>query len=154
MEKYNDITGLTPQQEKAVVLLASGNNVTDTAKQLKIERSTIYQWSERENFQAYYNMLCKEIQSNTKNCLFGLLDDAFNAIKESLNSENPNVRLKAALSVIDRTNIAEIGLADPIELIRRKCTEKTMWDVDCSMGEKFDEDRFDKLLHENNLKEK
>ncbi len=35
---------LTPQQQSALSLLVSGNSIAETAKQLKIDRSTIHRW--------------------------------------------------------------------------------------------------------------
>jgi transposase-like protein len=55
MDKVNTETGLTPLQEKAVSLIVNGKSYSDTAKELKIDRSTLYAWSNRINFQAYGN---------------------------------------------------------------------------------------------------
>ena len=149
MEKFNKITGLTPQQEKAAVLLASGKTMTETAKAVKIERSTLYQWIEKVNFKAYFNSLIKEIRDNTKNGLFGLIDEAYKAIRESLKSKNESVKLKAALSIIDRLQDVKIGNTDPIQMIRNQCTHQFDFDI---MGTSvFDEERFEQLLKENNL---
>ena len=36
------LTGLTPQQEQAAMMLASGENLTAVARQLNLNRSTLY----------------------------------------------------------------------------------------------------------------
>ena len=149
MERVNIATGLTPQQEKAAVLLASGKTMTETAKEVKIERSTLYQWAEKPNFKAYYNSLVKEIQDNSKNSLFGLIDEAFKSLRESLKSKNESVKLKAALSVIDRLQNVEVGETDPVQIIKRLCTQN--YEFDFPFNSSFDKERSEKLMKENNL---
>jgi hypothetical protein len=85
--------------------------------------------------------------------MFGLAEEALKAIKESLKSENPNVRLKAALSVIDRIVDADVGITNPVELIRHKCTEEDDWTAGFFDNQKLDSERFQQLLKENNLTE-
>lgn len=151
MGTISKTTGLTPQQEKAVVLLATGHNMTSTAKQLNIERSTLYQWGAKDGFKAYFNTLISEIQENTKNSLFGLLDEALETLKNSLKSKNESVKLKAALCIIDRVKDVEVGQTDPIKMIREKCTHTfDGFEVDY-FKEAFDEVRFEKLVLDNNL---
>jgi hypothetical protein len=41
---------LTPQQQSALSLLVSGNSIAQTAKKLKIDRSTIHRWMLLEVF--------------------------------------------------------------------------------------------------------
>ena len=40
-------SGLTPIQEQAAILLASGENVTSVSEKLNLNRSTIYQWQQK-----------------------------------------------------------------------------------------------------------
>lgn len=151
MEKFNKITGLTPQQEKAVILLASGQTITEVAKHLNIERSTLYQWGAKANFKAYFNSLTKEIQDNTENCLFGLLEEALKTLRDSLNSKNESVKLKAALSIIDRTKDIKVGETDPVQMLRKQCTHTfDAFEFDFTK-EAFDGARFEKLMLDNNL---
>ena len=149
MEKFNKVTGLTPQQEKAAVLLISGKTMTETAKAVKIERSTLYQWSEKANFRAYYNSLAKQIRDAHKHSLFGLIDEAYKTIRESLKAKNESLKLKAALSIIDRVKDIEAGETDPKEIIRKQCTVYNKFEY---LGDTtFDQKRFEQLLKENNL---
>lgn len=153
MEKFNKITGLTPQQEKAVALLASGQTITETAKQLNIERSTLYQWGTKANFQAYFNTLVKEIQDNTENCLFGLLDEALKTLRDSLSSKNESVKLKAALSIIDRIKDVKVDETDPVQMLRKQCTHTVdLFEMEFTK-DAFDTARFERLMLDNNLSE-
>jgi len=149
MEKFNRTTGLTPQQEKSAILLASGKTITETAKEVRIERSTLYQWAEKANFRAYFNSLAKQIMEAHKNSLFGLIDEAYKALGESLKSKNESLKLKAALSIIDRVKDIEIGETNPVKMIEKQCTKYNKFEflVDTT----FDQKRFQQLIKENNL---
>jgi phage terminase small subunit len=53
---------LNPKQTKAALLLARGDTVTATAKQVGVNRITIHQWlKEDDNFNAYLNSLKREL---------------------------------------------------------------------------------------------
>jgi transposase len=154
MDKMDKIdnTGLTPKQKKAAVLLASGKSMTETAKEVKIERSTLYQWAEKANFKAYYNSLVKELQTISVNSLFGLADKAFEVLRESLKAKNENVRLKAALNIIDRIKNVKVGETDPVQMLRKECT--ISYDAfNIFNNVEFNKERFERLLKENNLSE-
>lgn len=117
----NRETGLTPIQEKAVILLLSGKSITDVSNELDIDRGTIYQWQGKETFQAYYNNLAGKIQLETESQIYGLYEKAITAISESLQSENENIKLKTATWVLDKIQSQTIGETDPKESIRKNC---------------------------------
>ena len=94
------VTGLTPIQEQAAVLLASGESVTEVAEKVNVNRATIYLWQQKINFQCFYNQQCQIIQDNIRNGLCGLYANALQAVKDSLKSSNEALRLKAAIYVI------------------------------------------------------
>lgn len=45
--------GVTPQQEQAASLLASGMAIREVADQLEIHRPTLWHWRQLETFQAF-----------------------------------------------------------------------------------------------------
>ena len=49
------VTGLTPVQEQAAMLLASGESVTEVASKVNVNRATIYLWQQKINFQCFLN---------------------------------------------------------------------------------------------------
>lgn len=69
LTKSTQVTGLTPQQEQAAILLASGEGVTEVADKLNVNRATIYLWQQKINFQCFYNQQCQIIQDNIRNGL-------------------------------------------------------------------------------------
>ena len=50
--KINKDTELTPVQERAIYLLASGKSITDVAKEINTDRGTIYNWFLLSEFKA------------------------------------------------------------------------------------------------------
>ncbi len=148
-DAINKETGLTPLQEQAVVLLLSGNNVTAVSKTLKIDRSTIYHWQQKENFQAFYNNLQQQIKFETETGLMGMFDEAIQTIRSCLTSDNESVRLKAALWLIEEIKSKKIGETDPRVLIKGKCMEDSLG---IDWGSHLNEDKYKRLLKENNLK--
>ena len=146
-KETNLINGLSPAQEKAIVLLLSGKSITDISRELNVDRTTIYLWQEKETFQAYYNFLAKKIKIETEGNLLGIYNDAIQVVKDSLHSDNESIKLKSALWLIDRIDNQEIGEPNPIELIKSKCMESTLdWNT-----ESLNEEKFSKMIQENNL---
>lgn len=166
MEKTNNIqqkiteiqeSGLTPIQEQTAILLASGKSITEVSETLNINRTTIYQWKNKVTFQCFFNFQRAESKELLRNGLFALYEDAFNVIKESLSSDNPNptTRLKAAMWIIQKVDSSIIGNTDPRKVLQKACTTKEKlfsWDED-EEKEVFDTDKYQKLLKENDLKE-
>ena len=145
--EINPISGLSPIQEKTIILLLSGKSITDIAKELNVDRTTIYSWQEKETFHAYYSFLAKKIKIETEGNLFGMYQNAIQAVKDSLQSDNESIKLKSALWLIDKIDKYEIGEIDPRMLIRSNCMESTLdWNT-----EYLNEEKFSRMLKENNL---
>ncbi len=150
VEQISPQTGLTPIQEKAAILLVSGKNVSDVSNELNIDRGTMYNWFEKINFQAYcYNRICAEVKETIKNGLFGLYDEALNAIKDSLKSENASIKLKTAFWLIKRIDLQDIGQTDPRKSIRAECMEELINVSDWGM--RFNNEKYKDLCKENGL---
>jgi len=145
-----DETGLTPIQQKAVMLLISGKNYTEVANELQIDRKTLYNWFEKISFQAYYNLQMSEIKATVSNGLLSTYSDAIQAIKDSLNSENEAVKLKAAFWLIEHFKEMTVGETNPVKMIKNVCTTNDLiFDID--FGANFNETKYKKLLSENGL---
>ena len=126
MENINSQNGLTPQQEKAVSLLVAGKNYSEVAKEIKIDRSTLYLWSEKITFQAYFNKLCKEVQGEVKNSLTAMYNDAVKAVQDSLKHDNPSIRFKSASWLIEKLESQKIGATNPRETLIKMATH-SVW---------------------------
>lgn len=90
--------GLTPQQETAVALLASGKMVTDTAQAIEVTRQTVSEWlNHHPGFQAALNSRRQELWIGMTDALRGLLPKALEVLKSELEGETP---LPAAVHVL------------------------------------------------------
>jgi hypothetical protein len=89
---------LTPQQETAVDLLASGETVTDTAQAIEVTRQTVSEWlNHHPGFEAALNGRRRELWNGMTDTLRGLLPKALEVLKCELESETP---LPAAVHVL------------------------------------------------------
>ena len=85
---------LTPQQETAVDLLASGKTVTDTAAAVEVTRQTVSEWlNHHPGFQAALNSRRQELWAGMTDALRNLLPQAVEVLKHELEGE---ARLQAA----------------------------------------------------------
>jgi hypothetical protein len=89
---------LTPQQETAVDLLASGQTVTDTAMAIDVTRQTVSEWlNHHPGFQAALNRRRQELWVGMTDTLRGLLPKALEVLKSELEGET---LLPAAVHVL------------------------------------------------------
>jgi hypothetical protein len=122
----SSVTGLTPQQEQACILMASGDSLTAVARQLKINRSTLYEWQNNMAFKCYYNQQCQEHQQEVKNALLGLHKQAIDTLTDLLTTGSENTRLKAAMWLLERVISVEAGDTDIREVLKRQNTHPTI----------------------------
>lgn len=128
LPEVNTKTGLTPIQEQAAILLASGDSFTAVAEKISVNRSTLYKWQMQITFQCFFNQQCNDYKNNLKNGLFGLADEALSAIRDCLHSDNEATRLKAAMWVTDKVELTEVGNTDLKQAIREKHTTSSLND--------------------------
>jgi transposase-like protein len=150
MEKANNITGLTPQQEKTVALILSGRTVTEIAQEIGVDRGTLYNWTQKINFQTYYDNLRKEIQDNVRNNLMKLHVEALEAIKAGLQSNNDNIKIKTAIWLIERLESQKIGETDLRKKISSLCYSDPALLAE-NWGVQFDKSKFNNLCRENGI---
>ena len=129
--QVSSFTGLTPTQERACSLLASGVKTAEVAQELDVPEHTIYLWQQQTTFVCYYNKQRSVIKNAAVQSLFGLMDEAVTAIRESLNSTNESVRLKAASYIIDKLQNVEVGKTDIVAAVRAEATysDTGRWDI-------------------------
>lgn len=142
-----EATGLTPQQENACILLASGESHTSVADKLGINRSTLYDWLKDTAFQCFFNRQCKDYQAEITNGIMSLHRVALDTIKQVLEEGNENTRLKAAFWVLDKVSSMQVGEVDLREAVKKECT--TDWDFSIA---KFDGEKFSKRMAGYGLK--
>jgi hypothetical protein len=101
---------VTPQQELAVDLLASGKTVTETAATIGTSRQTVSEWLNRSAaFRASLNERRQELWVANADRLRALLPDAVEALAGELRDGN---RLKAAALIL--RSCGAYGLAAPL----------------------------------------
>lgn len=123
-------TGLTPIQEQAAMLLASGESVTAVADKLSLNRGTIYKWQKDVTYKCFFNRQCADNRSTLAMGLFGLAQEALTAVRDCLHSQNEQTRLKAAMWLTERLENFSIGQTDVREAIKQDCTSSTLdWEI-------------------------
>ncbi|MCF6366401.1 MAG: hypothetical protein L3J35_09390 [Bacteroidales bacterium] len=138
-------TYLTAKEQKAVELLAIGKNYNEVSKELKIDRTTLWQWKQKPTFEAYYNSLIKEVKEHTKEKILSLYDEALKTVESCLKSDNDNIRLKTALYLIDKVENIDFGLTDAKQIIKNQCTEtKEMFD-NWGVSNNFNKNKYNEL---------
>lgn len=140
-EGIDQQTGLTPVQEKAAILLASGINIGAVAEQLNLSKGTLYNWQRTLTFQCFYNRQSSDYRQSLRDGLFGLADTALSAIRDSLTSTNEAVRLRAAIWVVERVNEAPVGGTDFRAELRKECTYTDFggWDGDTFHAKEYND---------------
>lgn len=114
-------TGLTPQQEQACILLASGESYTATAQRLNINRGTLYKWQLSLPFQCFYNQQCSNYKAEVRNAIFGLHALAVSTVKELINNGSEATRLKASVWLLEKIGAVEVGNTDVREILKERC---------------------------------
>ena len=149
--RTSKVTGLTPTQERACSLLASGENAISVAQQVGVEENTIFLWQSNISFKCFYNRQRYIRKEAAVQSLFGLYEDAVKAIRESLNSENESVKLKAATYIVDKLQNVEIGRTDIIEQVKAEATHNPL--NEWGGGAELDEDEYRERLNELGIEE-
>lgn len=148
--KINGFTGLTETQENACKLLAQGESVENTAKQLNIDVNTLTIWRRNKAFECYYNLQREQRRNATIANVYALADEAIKTLKESLSfSAGEATRLKAATYIIDKLQTLEIGETDVREAVRKEANIIESWGENIT----FDERKYKETLREMGVEE-
>lgn len=131
-------TGLTPQQEQACYLLATGSTIKAVAEQINVNRSTIYQWQNSLAFQCFYNKQTQEAKEAARNAIIGLHQQAVNVVMDMLSNGNEQSRLKAAFWILEQVNKQEVGCTDLREAIKQTSNKE----IDFDFGFGFNEEMY------------
>ena len=127
---------LNDKQLECIELLMDGVNKTTIADKIKVNRKTIYDWLEKEEFKCELDkrkqIICNSALSDLKGSTRELLSEVK---KLAYTAENEGIRLQALNSLLDRT----LG----------KATSKTELEVN-NNNKDIDDINLDALLDDNN----
>lgn len=103
IKKKGEDMMLNQQRLKAIELLVSGENISDTAKMVGVTRATIYQWKEQDEFKAEMERQINFLKSGIERKLLGNVNPFLDELcKIALRSESDKTRLDAITYCINR----------------------------------------------------
>jgi hypothetical protein len=94
---------LTEPQIRAVKLDSQGAIVDDIAESVGVSARTIYRWRELPDYQKLMTALLNDVQHTARNTLLSHAKKASDVLTKLMDSADEGTRMKAALSVLDRT---------------------------------------------------
>lgn len=127
VEVVSKETGLTSQQEKGAILLASGLRLSDVAKELGTSRGTLYRWMNQVTFQCFYNLMKQDAKNYLEGCVLGLHSQALEGLQASLSSCNESIRLKASMWVIEQIGKIGAGETDARKVLKEQSVTEEDW---------------------------
>ena len=105
-----ELKNLTATQEKALLLLASGETVTATAEAVGVSRQTVSEWTNRDaEFIAALNSVRQEILDAGADRLRNMVGAALDAVEAGMNSEELSTKDKASLGM---ALLKQVGLSE------------------------------------------
>ena len=111
---------LTPPQQQALALLASGQRIEEISRSLGINRSTLWRWRQEPQFIAEWNQLLHEIKEVQERVLLELQQKAMRALEDCLNSRNEMVKLRASLTILDKIERLRVGSTEATQILRNQ----------------------------------
>jgi hypothetical protein len=108
---------LDARQQRAAVLLASGCTSGSVAEELKIHRSTLANWQNRPEFEAFLNQLMREGRAAARAKIIGMAEKATSTLEKLLDSNNERIRLATASEILRHLADIQIGSCS-VEQIR------------------------------------
>lgn len=92
---------LTPNKEKAAILLVSGMTGKDVASAINCTPETVSHWKKETEFKALLNSLRIELLEQGRERLRGSIANAMDTLRDIMaNSENQEARRKAAMDIL------------------------------------------------------
>ena len=95
-----DPQALSPQQQQAVLLLATGQSGRDTAKQVGVTPECVSHWRRIPAFRAALDTLRQEAVEHAKDALRDLALEAVATLRDCLREKDAALRLRAATAVL------------------------------------------------------
>jgi hypothetical protein len=118
------VSNVSPKQERAIELLLAGETPTQIARQLEVDRSTLYRWQDQPDFLALLNRNRRALGESFQARIESLLGLAIAAIEEALHQGDG----KTAINVLRGSGLldgrkAEIG-PTTVEAVKQSQAEQ------------------------------
>lgn len=92
--------GLTATQWQAIALLAGGTKQTEVAQTVGVTQETVSRWKNDPRFMAALNVAIRDSYYAVAGAVRDAATKAVTVLRESMDCDDPRVRLSAALSVL------------------------------------------------------
>ncbi len=102
---------LTPIQQRAITLLLQGKSQTEIARELNIDRTTLWNWRTKDPvFTAELNKAQAELYAQAVSRLYSLTTKALETLEEILEkSDDEQTKIKAASFILKSAGLNEIN---------------------------------------------
>jgi hypothetical protein len=107
-----------PRQERVALLIAAGRSIKAAALEAKCGERTVHGWLEDHRYRSLIGELRHRLLDEAVGALTEATNEAVSTLKELLDDKQPNVRLRAALGILD----AVVRLREHVELEQRIAT--------------------------------
>jgi hypothetical protein len=104
-----------PRQERVALLIAAGRSIKAAALETKCGERTVHGWLEDDRYRSLVAELRHRMLDEAVGALAEATNQAVSTLKKLLDDEHPNVRLRAAMGILD----AVVRLREHVELERR-----------------------------------
>ena|SRR5947207_2993667 len=91
---------LNEKQKAAVELMLLGKSMTAIAKEVEIDRGTLYRWRQDEDFQEALEQRRRELWSVAADRLAGLVHPSLDVLEQHLEDRYDRARFRAATTVL------------------------------------------------------
>ena len=119
------------KKQQALSLFAAESPLEKVANSIGVHRAALWRRKNDPKFVAEWNKMLAEMNERQTLALVKLPEEALNALYSCLNSKNDVVRLRAALSVMERVDNLKVGCTDPevIQQEKEQCKRlQQMWE--------------------------
>lgn len=94
---------LTDKQREAIEYIVKGENISNVAKLVKVNRTTIYEWMKKEEFKSEADRLTTEIKNGVKQKINAKIDSVLDQVyKIATTSKSEKNKLDACTYLLDQ----------------------------------------------------
>ena len=94
---------LTDKQREAIEYIVKGENISNVAKLVKVNRTTIYEWMKKEEFKSEIDRLTTEIKNGVKQKINAKIDSVLDQVyKIATTSKSEKNKLDACTYLLDQ----------------------------------------------------